>query len=253
MAHLHETWKHAEKAVRDAIAAYADSLPNSVWILSRHVLTTKEVEHVFYEFLGYPKGPINPFREKLKHVLYENMKEPVEIVDGDYGFCKTLAEVESDSGLQANFAEWKMVDDSFPGAKAVSSGAVQIQGTQIVVAKIRAKYKEYILEKLPDRIPDGNIVAGQRKLDFIAKAPWEDFDAWPTTYLLLHVDEQIVRHKDAPVDPSQFVDLVHLGALPYVDLFLCDQRTKDYIRRAKVPNHVSSRCFHDLGEALAEI
>ena len=250
MAHLHETWKHQSKAVRDAISNYADSLPNCKWILSRHVLIGKEIERLFIEVNRFSQPPLDPLREKLKHVLYEGMQEPIEIVVGDYGFHETLAEVEKDPKLQRNFEEWKSIDDSYPSVKAVASAAVGAQGFSSVKQEMETRFQKHVAEKIPDHFPNGAIVKPEQKTQFLKETPWKQFQQSPTTYLLMRVDQEIARDIDAGVGPSQFVDLVHLASLPYVDIFLCDKRSKDYVRRAQVPSEVFTRCFYDLEDAL---
>jgi hypothetical protein len=253
MAHLHETWKYQNKDARKAIAAYADSFANSKWILSRYRLAAKEIEKAFFEFNGFPRDMINPLKEKLKHVLYDGMSEPIEIIVEDYGFTKTLDVVERDSGLQNNFEMWKRVDDSYPTTKALSSGAVKAIGAVGAMQKLRGYYRNYVDELLPDCLPNDEVPRPEQKKQFLDSDIWMQFDYCPSMHLMRCLDEEIIQDKDAPVSASQFVDLVHVSALPYVGLFLCDNRTRDYVKRVNLPPSVYSKCFSDLGIAIQNV
>ncbi len=253
MVHVYETWNHPNLVTRNRIAAYADSLPNPKWILSRHILTEKEINKAFFKFHGSPQQPINVFRQKLKHILYENMKGAIEIVIRDYGFTETFAEIAQDRSLQENFQEWKTIDASYPSVKLLLSGAVVRRGAADVIAELRTRYASFIAEEIPTHLPNGEIASVSQKGAFVQHALVEAFQSCPTVHVMLRVDEEIARDISSRAEPSQFPDLIHLSALPYVDLFLCDNRIRDYVRRAKLPAAISNRCFGDLGEALARL
>jgi hypothetical protein len=251
MAHIYETSKHADKNTRQRIAIYADSLPKRRWILSRHVLVAEEGKRAFLTLHGFDCPPLDPLRDELKHVLYAGAQEPIEIILEDYGFLKTLKYIESEPELSQGFDEWKAFEASFPSAKGLLAAAVSARGSTNVLRDLDKRFREDMAEKIPDRFPDSNFVTPQHRRKFQDDGPWSTYDAWPTTYLYIQVEKEITRDISARVDPSHLTDQVHLSALPYVDLFLCDGQTRDYIRRARVPDAVLKRCFTKLGVALA--
>ena len=67
-------------------------------------------------------------------------------------------------------------------------------------------------------------------------------DQCPGGMVLREVGWQMHLDHGTPAKPSDQTDLMHVGVLPYVDVFFADKRIKTYLERTGVPDWIKARC-----------
>jgi hypothetical protein len=251
-AHCIETWKYKDLGGRQAVAQYADSLA-PWWCLTRQQLFLEEARRIIAAYLGNPvlqcwtppdsdslseldssERPFSPFRRSVAETFHRTSS----LVSSVPTFTDMLGVLDEESQISTTLV---MLHDTHPEVQARRDSIISTEATQMI---------GYIFSKEASTLGiSGNQLA--ELLNNLKTSQVPALDVYVRLREMIHKD---IRTKPSP---SEFVDIVHAVALPYVDVFSTDKRIWDYIRRVKVSPEkypVGSvrqmRSFRLLGDAL---
>jgi len=252
LEHLFETWRGNDVGSRRKLANVADSL-KPIWVLSRGYLHAEEARAALWQYLGVPTERYWP--ESRAQLTGGGL---VTLSDGTKRyrisvFRHSIADTFKRNGDRmrtgrdelgaADFARMLELLEQLPDVPNALK-ALSEEAYPDATVRFRQEYSKDLpgmdlyVSWVLDRACEGIALDPLVRVDFLKTL---DLHTCPSMYSMIHVKNQINREKIAKVDASEMADVVHVSALPYVDLFSADKRICDFIRRAKLGHGVFHR------------
>jgi len=210
----------------DAKADFMDSLQPR-WLFDRRSIQRKEVTSQFFRFVGIPEA-MPQIMGDIADVIFD--------LAGQRGDRDSRAFVNHFRGIGQNHP----LEQSLRQAFETNNKNIRLyRARKITLALAQKVERLYIRQLLPDRTPGGLVIDEALKDQFARQCQLDDF---PSVALENRATRDNWKHK-RPLSRNNFVDQQHLIALPYVDLFVTDdKKLRSLIQRitAGVPFHVAT-------------
>jgi len=206
--HWIEMAEDADVARRQAKADYVDSL-NPQWLRERRNIEAKEVESAFYDFAKIPHDPPQ---------MVVKVTEVIADLAGQPGDRPSRNFVEHLRGIGPNHPIRTTLNEAFAKNQANIASYQKGMFTPTFRRGVEVLYVERLL---PTNSPAGLIIDDSSKKDFLRVQKLTDFPAIAVETLATYDNwaqgRQLAHHN--------FLDQQHVVALPYVNLFITDDKS----------------------------
>jgi len=246
--HLLETIeckRHGGELEGDILAFMDEVSAGAVWIHSIGLIFTEEATLAFKKFLGLPQVPtMGVFARNLQDFVRRNFDDPF-LLWGEERKPSYVASL-----LRAQGAGQSMK----ASGRAVVQNVLKFRDRVLSTSNDEWSRRRQLLEYVPV-VVDGEVAKMSTRQEFAQSVSFDDL---PAIRLFQDAKDAILGESlkwDLPRVPQagDYSDLHHVVALPYVDVFTCDNycwSRLNQIKRSRVGRGTAVRTLHEALERI---
>lgn len=249
--HISEIMSRDDKDKALKLAVFLDELPK-VWMRSSSYLTDMEIKQAHQSFRGFPPMNLSPFTDHFKDFF-----ESSPSLSGDPRILEdrlTANNMKIIDLVEGAHSQFKIYDSNYLNSNYINGWVDSNHKILHECSKTKEKLKKITLER--------NLEKAIKQLSpSLNKAIVKDFiifllgnlELIPSFLFLNYVLFNALNNKTKKWKESHIGDLVHMEALPYVDILTVDKdayeqylQTKKYIEKKFVKINYMCRVYKNI-------
>ena len=214
--HWREMARDADHARGTSVADFCDSL-DPVWLYDRRTIQKKEVSSAFFKFANLPTA---------QPVMLGDIGDIIRDLAGTRAYRNSRSFVEHLRNIGSNHPMEKTFKNAFDANQKNTVDFLAGKLTSQFLAKIE---RLYIQGLMPATTPAGIAIDNGTTSAFLSSYKLTDLPATALETKITHENWALKRQ----LNQNNFLDQLHIMALPYVDLFITnDDKLSRLMKRA---------------------
>lgn len=214
--HWREMARDADHARGTSVADFCDSL-HPEWLYDRRTIQKREVSAAFFKFATIPETPPS---------MLGDVGDIIQDLAGTRTYRNSRSFVEHLRNIGSNHPMEKTLKNAFDANQKNSADFLAGRLTPQFLTSIE---RLYIQGLMPDTTPAGIAIDNSTKVAFLSSYKLTDLPAIALETKLTHENWALKRQ----LNQNNFLDQLHVMALPYVDLFITnDDKLSRLMKRA---------------------